>query len=156
MATKKIENKVTEKKVTTKATEKKEAVKTEKKVTEKKVTEKANKEVKVITIGMEELMKELEKVGIKVYNPTAKGNYRIFGNKKGSSMHIHKTEYIVFSTDDDYKAVSDAKIIGVEAIEKGNAQDHCRPHKVVFSTPEALKAVLTIYAKNPLNQVAKA
>lgn len=151
MATKKTENKVTEKKVTTKVTEKKAIAKTE-----KKVTEKANKEVKVITIGMEELMKELEKVGIKVFNPQAKGNYRIFGNKKGSSMHIHKTEYIVFTTDEDYKAVSDAKITGVEAIEKGNAQDHCRPHKVVFSTPEALKAVLTIYAKNPLNQVAKA
>lgn len=142
-------------KTNAKATEKK-AVEAKAPKTEKKAVEKKNKEVKVITINMEELMKALEKVGIKVYNPTAKGNYRIFGSKKGSSMHIHKTEYVVFSTDDDYKAVKDAKIDGVEAIERGNAQDKCRPHKIVFSTGEALKAVLTIYAKNPLNQATKA
>ncbi len=144
--------KTTEKKATTKA----QAPKTEKKVVEKKTTEKVNKEVKTITMNMEDVVKALETAGIKIYNPQAKGNYRIFGSKKGSSLNLQKAQYIIFSTDDDFKAVKDAKVPDVELTEGGNSQDKSRPNVVKFKTEQALRTVLKIYAKNPLNQVVKA
>lgn len=122
---------------------------------EKKVETK-NVEKKNVTLNMEQVVKELETAGIKVYNPQAKGNYRIFGSKKGSSLNLQKAQYIIFSTDDDFKAVKDAKVDGVELTEKGNSQDKSRPNVVKFTTEAALKAVLKIYAKNPVNQIAKA
>ena len=75
MATKKT-TKVTE----TKATEVK-APKT-KEVKETKATKK-NEEKKnvVLTVSIDEVGKMYEEFGIKNYNPTAKGNYRIMGNK---------------------------------------------------------------------------
>ena len=147
MATKKLNKEV--------ATEVK-APKTKAPKTEKKPVEKVNKEVKAITMNMEEVVKELETAGIKIYNPQAKGNYRIFGSKKGSSLNLQKAKYIIFSTDDDFKAVEEAKVKDVELTAGGNSQDKSRPNVVQFTTAEALKAVLKIYAKNPLNQVAKA
>ena len=150
MATKKT-TKVTE----TKATEVK-APKT-KEVKETKATKKnEEKENVILTVSIDEVAKMYEEAGIKNYNPTAKGNYRIMGSKSGSSLNLRKTQYIIFSTDIDYEALKKAKIEGVELIEKGNSQDKSRPHKVVIQAVDTLKKALKVYASNPVNQVVKA
>ena len=110
----------------------------------------------VLTVSIDEIAKMYEEAGIKNYNPTAKGNYRIMGNKSGSSLNLRKTQYIIFSTDVDYEALKEAKIEGVELIEKGNSQDKSRPHKVVIQAVDTLKKALKVYATNPVNQVVKA
>ena len=109
----------------------------------------------VLTVSIDEIAKMYEEAGIKNYNPTAKGNYRIMGNKSGSSLNLRKTQYIIFSTDVDYEALKEAKIEGVELIEKGNSQDKSRPQKVVIQAVDTLKKALKVYATNPVNQVVK-
>ena len=128
-----------------------------KEVKETKATKK-NEEKKnvVLTVSIDEVAKMYEEAGIKNYNPTAKGNYRIMGSKSGSSLNLRKTQYIIFSTDIDYEALKKAKIEGVELIEKGNSQDKSRPHKVVIQAVDTLKKALKVYASNPVNQIVKA
>jgi len=134
-----VNKKAATKEVATKAT-KKAAPKTEKKV------ENAAK----VSISMDDVMKELKAAGIKVYNPDAKGKYRIFGTKKGSSLNVQSKSFVIYSTDEDYKAVSDAKIEGIEATEGTNSQDKSRPNTVKVPSIEALKLVLPVYALNPM------
>jgi hypothetical protein len=153
MAAKKT-TKVTE----TKATEVK-APKTNTKAPKTKETKAPKNEEKknvVLTVSIDEVAKMYEEAGIKNYNPTAKGNYRIMGSKSGSSLNLRKTQYIIFSTDVDYEALKKAKIEGVELIEKGNSQDKSRPHKVVIQALDTLKKALKVYASNPVNQIVKA
>ena len=138
-------------KKTTKATETK-ATKTK----ETKAVKNEEKKNVVLTVSIDEVAKMYEEAGIKNYNPQAKGNYRIMGNKSGSSLNLRKTQYIIFSTDVDYEALKAAKIDGVELIEKGNSQDKSRPHKVVIQAVDALKKALKVYATNPINQAVKA
>jgi hypothetical protein len=155
-----VETKETKKTVAKKpATTKKEKVMKEKKTETKKVAPKENKtkENKKVTVTMTEVMEMLNEAGIKVYNPQAKGNYRIFGSKKGSSLNLQKAKYIIFSTDTDYEAVEGVKdkysdlVLGKGA----NSQDKSRPNSVEFTELNTLKAVLKLYAKNPLNVAAK-
>lgn len=120
-----------------------------KKVESKKVE---NKEKK--NIDMQAINKLLTEAGIKIYNPEAKGKYRIFGSKTGSSLNVQAKKFIIFSTNEDFKMVEDAKIEGVKTIEGDNSQDKCRPNTVIVQTEELLKKVLKIYAKNVVNQIA--
>lgn len=147
--TKNVEKKE-EKKVTKKASAKKNA---EKKVVEK-VEATENKEVKNVTLKIEEIVALYAENGIKVYNPQAKGNYRIMGFKGGSSLNVTKKEYKIYSTDDDFAALEGAKIEGVELAKGANAQDKARPNTVIIQTVDALKAALKVYAQNTKNQVA--
>lgn len=133
------------KKVTTKKVENKEV----KKVESKKVE---NKEKK--NIDMQAINQLLTEAGIKIFNPEAKGKYRIFGSKKGSSLNVQTKKFIIYSTDEDFKMVEDAKIEGVTCEEGANSQDKARPNVVSFQTEELLKTVLAIYAKNTANQAA--
>ena len=143
--TKATENKANKTVKETKKVETKEV----KKVESKKVE---NKEKK--NIDMQAINQLLTEAGIKIYNPEAKGKYRIFGSNKGSSLNVQTKQFIIFSTDDDYKAVVNAKIEGVEATEGTNSQDKVRPNTVIVKTEEVLKAVLAVYAKNVANQIA--
>lgn len=139
----------------TKATENKKE-NTKAKTTKTKEVKNEEKKNIVLTVSIEEVAKMYEEAGIKNYNPQAKGNYRIMGNKSGSSLNLRKTQYIIFSTDVDYAALKEANIEGVELIEKGNSQDKSRPHKVVIQAVDTLKKALKVYATNPVNQVVKA
>lgn len=139
-----------EKKVTKKASAKKNA---EKKVVEK-VEATENKEVKNVTLNIEEIVALYAENGIKVYNPQAKGNYRIMGFKGGSSLNVTKKDYKIYSTEDDFAALEGAKIEGVELAKGANAQDKARPNTVIIQTVDALKAALKVYAQNTKNQVA--
>lgn len=139
--------KVAEKKTTT---TKKTATK---KVETKKVENKEKKNQKV-TATMQEVVDMMNKAGIKIYNPDSKGNYRIMGSKKGSSLNLQTKKYIIFSTDDDYAAVEAVKgkysdlVLGKGA----NSQDKSRPNSVEFTAIETLKGLLAVYAKNPANK----
>lgn len=133
------------KKVNTKKVENKEVQKVESKKVE-------NKEKK--NIDMQAINQLLTEAGIKIFNPEAKGKYRIFGSKKGSSLNVQTKRFIIYSTDEDFKMVEDAKIEGVTCEEGANSQDKARPNVVSFQTEELLKAVLAIYAKNAVNQIA--
>lgn len=144
----------------TKKTTKTAATKTTAKAT-KKTTKPAavkNTEKKNTTISIEEVEKLYTAAGIRIANPGVKGNYRIMGSKKGSSLNLQKTKYIIFSTDDDYAAVEAVKGKYQDLVlEKGgNSQDKSRPNRVEFTAVETLKALLAVYAKNPLNKVVAA
>ena len=149
--TKKMKNekKVSTKKVSAKATKKN----AEKKVVAK-VEATENKEVKNVTLNIEEIAALYTENGIKVYNPQAKGNYRIMGFKGGSSLNVTKKDYKIYSTEDDFVALENAKIDGVELAKGANSQDKVRPHTVIIQSVDALKAALKVYAQNTKNQVA--
>lgn len=151
----------TTKAATTKtATKKAESKKVETKKTETKATKKVteNKEKVNTTIDISEITKMLVDAGINIVNPNAKGNYRIMGTKKGSSLNLQKHKYIIFSTDVDYAAVEAVKdkYQDLVLVKGGNSQDKNRPNKVEFTAIETLKAILKLYAANPVNKPAAA
>lgn len=153
--------KTTTKAATTKtATKKAENKKVETKKTETKATKKVteNKEKVNTTVDISEITKMLVDAGINIVNPNAKGNYRIMGTKKGSSLNLQKHKYIIFSTDVDYAAVEAVKdkYQDLVLVKGGNSQDKNRPNKVEFTAIETLKAILKLYAANPVNKPATA
>lgn len=153
--------KTTTKAATTKtATKKAENKKVEAKKTETKATKKVteNKEKVNTTIDISEITKMLVDAGINIVNPNAKGNYRIMGTKKGSSLNLQKHKYIIFSTDVDYAAVEAVKdkYQDLVLVKGGNSQDKNRPNKVEFTAIDTLKAILKLYAANPVNKPAAA
>lgn len=153
--------KTTTKAATTKtATKKAESKKAENKKTETKATKKVteNKEKVNTTVDISEITKMLVDAGINIVNPNAKGNYRIMGTKKGSSLNLQKHKYIIFSTDVDYAAVEAVKdkYQDLVLVKGGNSQDKNRPNKVEFTAIETLKAILKLYAANPVNKPAAA
>lgn len=103
-------------------------------------------------LKIEDVEKLIELAGIKIYNPQAKGAYRIMGTKKGSSINVQKKGYIIYTTDDDFKLMQDAKMKGVELTENGNSQDKSRPNVVRITDINALEDVLVVYSKNPVNR----
>lgn len=138
-----------------------EEVKTEEtKVEEPKVeevkTENANKANKMLNI--QEVTEMYAQAGIKCYNPTAKGNYRIMGFKGGSSLNIvpKRGEYRIYSTDTDYDIVNQAGLKFDDlVIEKGtNSVDKARQNTIICKTIDTLKALLGIYATNTANKIA--
>lgn len=130
-----------------------EEVKTEEvKTEEKKVEENTTKANKFISI--EEVVKLYAEAGIRCTNPNAKGNYRIMGSK--SSLNLLPTKgYYIYSSKADYEAVQNANITGNDLVLEGecNKQDSNRPFLVICKTVETLKALLAVYAVNPLNAV---
>jgi len=144
--TKAATKKVAQKKTTTKKAE------TKKVETVKKVE---NKEKKNQTVSISEITTMLTSAGINIVNPNAKGNYRIMGTKKGSSLNLQKHKYIIFSTEDDFNAVEAVKdkYQDLVLVKGGNSQDKSRPNKVEFTAVETLKGLLAVYAKNPVNKV---
>ena len=117
---------------------------------------KENKSKKAVILTADEVLKMYEEAGIKCYNPTAKGNYRIMGSSKGSSLNWGTYGFRIFSTDTDFEAVENAKIEGVTASKGANSQDKVRPNTVEIKAVEVLKAVLAVYAKNTANALVKA
>lgn len=138
----------TTKKAATKSTTAKAAT-TAKKSTKKTVETKPVVNAK--KVDMAEINQLLTDAKIKMYNPEGKGNYRIFGSKKGSSLNVQRAAYIIYSTDEDYAAVEGAKIEGVELTKGGNSQDKVRPNIVRTTALDTLKKLLKVYAKNPVN-----
>lgn len=129
--------------------------KSEAKSTEKKVE---NKKKENTTVSISEVEKLYTEAGIKVYNPNIKGNYRIMGHKKGSSLNLRADKYIIYSTNEDFTALESVKgkYSDLTLAKGGNAQDGSRPNVVEVTALETLKAILKVYALNPLNKVPTA
>lgn len=128
-------------------------VKEVKKVDTKKAVDNSAK--KDAFLSIEEITKLYQELGIKCANPQAKGNYRIMGSK--SSLNVKpKKGYYIYTADSDYEAITKAGLKFEDlVVEQGtNSQDKARPNTVICTTLATLKAVLAVYAKNPMNKVA--
>lgn len=128
-------------------------VDTKKEVAPKKAVDNAAKKDAFLTI--EEITKLYKELGIRCVNPDAKGNYRIMGSK--SSLNVKpKKGYYIYTADSDYEAINAAGLKCDDlVVEQGtNSQDKSRPNTVICTTLATLKAVLAVYAKNPMNKMA--
>lgn len=123
-------------------------------VEEKKVV--ANEDKKPQFLNIEQVTKLYADYGITCHNPNAKGNYRIMGSSKGSSLNIKSTKgYYIYSTDADLELIKNANLEYEDLIvEAGtNSTDRTRPNTIICKTVETLKALLQIYATNPFNKL---
>lgn len=105
--------------------------------TEKKPVEKKNvNKINVTIQDVEKLLKEAE-IGFKPNNC----EYRIL--LSGSSLHVKKSAFVFYTTDEDFKKVSTVKATDLELKEQGNAQDKNRPNYIRFTTEDTLKKVIS-------------
>jgi hypothetical protein len=120
-------------------------------------TEKTNAEKVNEILTMEDINKLYADLGIKCYNPAAKGKYRIMGNQKGSSLNVTKKEYTIYTTETDYQNVLAANLKNEDlALEENTNNDKVRSNVVRCKTIETLKTVLAVFASNPINQLVTA
>lgn len=122
--------------------------------TEKKVVD--NKDKKPQFLNIQEVTKLYSEYGIKCLNENAKGNYRIMGGAKGSSLHVKPTKgYYIYSTNADFELIKNAELTCEDLIvEEGtNSSDRVRPNTIICKTVDTLKSLLQIYATNPFNKL---
>ena len=122
--------------------------------TEKKVVD--NKDKKPQFLNIQEVTKLYSEYGIKCLNENAKGNYRIMGGAKGSSLHVKPTKgYYIYSTNADFELIKNAELKCEDLIvEQGtNSSDRVRPNTIICKTVDTLKSLLQIYATNPFNKL---
>lgn len=122
--------------------------------TEKKVVD--NKDKKPQFLNIQEVTKLYSEYGIKCLNENAKGNYRIMGGAKGSSLHVKPTKgYYIYSTNADFELIKNAELKCEDLIvEEGtNSSDRVRPNTIICKTVDTLKSLLQIYATNPFNKL---
>lgn len=122
--------------------------------TEKKVVD--NKDKKPQFLNIQEVTKLYSEYGIKCLNENAKGNYRIMGGAKGSSLHVKPTKgYYIYSTNADFELIKNARLACEDLIvEEGtNSSDRVRPNTIICKTVDTLKSLLQIYATNPFNKL---
>ena len=122
--------------------------------TEKKAVD--NKDKKPQFLNIQEVTKLYSEYGIKCLNENAKGNYRIMGGAKGSSLHVKPTKgYYIYSTNADFELIKNAELTCEDLIvEEGtNSSDRVRPNTIICKTVDTLKSLLQIYATNPFNKL---
>ena len=122
--------------------------------TEKKAVD--NKDKKPQFLNIQEVTKLYSEYGIKCLNENAKGNYRIMGGAKGSSLHVKPTKgYYIYSTNADFELIKNAELKCEDLIvEEGtNSSDRVRPNTIICKTVDTLKSLLQIYATNPFNKL---
>ena len=131
--------KETTKKATVKAPETKVETKTAE-TTKAPATEKAPKENRAkINLTIQDVEKMLTEAHVG-FKPN-KCEYRIL--LSGSSLHVKKSAFVFYTTDEDFKKVSSVKADDLELKEQGNAQDGKRPNYVRFTTEDTLKKVIS-------------
>ena len=79
-----------------------------------------------------------------------KGDYLIMGIKDGSSLNLNKSNFVIYTREDDFKNIVNAKIDAEDLvlIKNGNQRDPVRPNTVKCNTKETLRTLLKIYAMN--------
>lgn len=132
----------------------------ESKVMKQEVKVEETKEVKAVAnsnklnlVSIEEITAMYSEAGIVCKNPNAKGAYRIM--KGGSSLNIKPVKgYYIYSSNDDLALIQESGLKNEDlVVEQGtNAQDKTRPNTIICKTTETLKALLKVYAMNPLNK----
>ena len=116
----------------------------------------ANKDKKPQFLNIQEVTKLYSEYGIKCLNENAKGNYRIMGGAKGSSLHVKPTKgYYIYSTNADFELIKNAELTCEDLIvEEGtNSSDRVRPNTIICKTVDTLKSLLQVYATNPFNKL---
>ena len=122
--------------------------------TEKKAVD--NKDKKPQFLNIQEVTKLYSEYGIKCLNENAKGNYRIMGGAKGSSLHVKPTKgYYIYSTNADFELIKNAELTCEDLIvEEGtNSSDRVIPNTIICKTVDTLKSLLQVYATNPFNKL---
>ena len=135
-------------------TEIQEAAPVQEVTTEKKAVD--NKDKKPQFLNIQEVTKLYSEYGIKCLNENAKGNYRIMGGAKGSSLHVKPTKgYYIYSTNADFELIKNAELKCEDLIvEEGtNSSDRVRPNTIICKTVYTFKSLLQIYATNPFNKL---
>ncbi len=86
-----------------------------------------------------------------------KGDYLIMGIDKGSSLNLNKKDFVIYSTDTDFRNVVNAHISADDLIveKNGNIRDSVRPHTVRCNSKETLRLLMNIYCQNPDNKSVK-
>ena len=75
--------------------------------------------------------------------------YRVING--GSSLHVLKSQYRLYATNDDFNAINNAKLNDVKCIENDNAIDKKRPNTVTITSNTSLVEVIKLLALNKLN-----
>ena len=102
---------------------------------------------------IEEIEELFDSYGI-TYN-SVKGPYRIMGRKDSSSLNLNKKNYVIYSSDEDFRNIEAAgfHFDDLELIKNGNSKDGSRPNTVKCHKRSTLHALLGIYAKNANNKL---
>ena len=72
------------------------------------------------------------------------------GGVNGSSLNLNKKNYVIYSTDFDFKNIVEANLRDMDLIleKDANKRDGARPNKVTCKSRSTLRKLLEIYAKN--------
>lgn len=101
-----------------------------------------------------EIEKLFDEYGI-TYNDQIKGNYRIMGKSKGSSLNLNKKNYVIYTSDFDYEKIVNKQFDfdDLELEKNGNMRDGSRTNVVKCKKRSTLKALLKVYAQNAENKL---
>lgn len=120
-----------------------------KKVSRETVTANNTKYDKVLT--MTEVIELAHNKKICFYASNNQSNtYRIFNGK--SSLHIQKTQYKLYATNDDFELLNNAKIDGVTCERDTNHVDGVRPN-TVYIKPQSIEKVFATMYDNVKNRM---
>lgn len=97
--------------------------------------------------SFDEVMKLFDEYNIGSKSKT--NNYRVING--GSSLHVLKSQYRLYATNDDFNAINNAKLDDVKCIENDNAVDKKRPHTITITNNTSLVEVIKLLALNKLN-----
>ena len=83
-----------------------------------------------------------------------KGDYLIMGKEDGSSLNLNVKDFVIYTRDDDYKNIEDARLDADDLImiKNGNQRDQVRPNTIRCNSKDTLRRLLEIYAINPENR----
>ena len=83
-----------------------------------------------------------------------KGDYLIMGIKDGSSLNLNKSNFVIYTRDDDFKNIVNEKLEAEDLIliKNGNQRDSVRPNTVKCNSKETLRKLFPIYARNYENR----
>ena len=101
--------------------------------------------------SIEEIERLFDSYGI--YYESVKGSYRIMGRNHGSSLNLNKKNYVIYSTNEDFRNLERITkwATDLELVKNGNSRDAVRPNTVKCKKRSTLEALLEIYANNPEN-----
>ena len=94
-----------------------------------------------------EVMKLFDEYNIGSKSKT--NGYRIMNG--GSSLHVLKTQYRLYATNDDFSTINNAKLDDVKCVENDNAVDKKRPNIVTITSNTSLVEVIKLLALNKSN-----
>lgn len=76
------------------------------------------------------------------------------GKKDGSSLNLNKSDFVIYTRDDDFKNIVGAGIKEPDLflVKNGNERDSVRPNVVRCNSKNTLRLLFEIYARNAENR----